>query len=125
MQEVEDIAVRIRKEGQGVPVVGLRIGKKRHAYALKAGVDSGEIGDREGEVAQSGGIHGGGGLGIGRGFDDFDHGSVGGLDEDGLTVGGLEIDDEIQVFRIPEGEAERIRRRDGNVFDSGDHMSGL
>ena len=41
----EDIAVRIGKEGKGVPMGGLRIGKKTHTVPLEAGVDFGEIGD--------------------------------------------------------------------------------
>ena len=46
MQQVEDIAVRIGEEGQGVPVDSLRIGKKTNVFPLQAGVDLGEIGDR-------------------------------------------------------------------------------
>jgi len=40
-------------------------------------------------------------------------------------VGGLVIDDEIQMLDVPEGEAEWIGGRDGDVFDAGDHMRGL
>ena len=46
MQQVEDIAVRISKEGQGIPIGGQRIGKKTHTFSFEAGVDVGEIGDR-------------------------------------------------------------------------------
>ena len=99
--------------------------RKRNAFLLQAGVDGGEVGHREGEVAQTGGIHPGGGRGIGSGFDDLDHGAVGGFDKDGLAVGRLVIDDEIQMLHVPSGEAERIGRRDRDVFDSGDHMRGL
>ena len=125
MQQVEDIAVRIGKEGQGIPIGGQRIGKKTHTFSFEAGVDVGEIGDREGKVAQTGGIHTGGGYGVGGGFDDFDHGAIGSFDEDGLAGGRLIIDDEIKMLDVPEGEAEWIRGGDGDVFDSGDHMRGL
>jgi hypothetical protein len=48
VQQVEDIAVRIGKEGQRIPIGGQRIGKKTHTFPLEPGVDAGEIGDREG-----------------------------------------------------------------------------
>ena len=101
MQQVEDIAVRIGKEGQGIPIGDQRIGKKTHTFSFEAGVDVGEIGDREGKVAQTGGIHTGGGYGVGGGFDDFDHGAIGSFDEDGLAGGRLIIDDEIQMLDVP------------------------
>jgi len=125
VQQVEHITVRIGKEHHGVSMCRLRISKKTHTFRLQAGVDFGEIGDCEGEVAQSGGIHAGGGHGIGGGFDDFDHGAIGGFDEDGLAGGWLVVDDKIQMLDVPEGEAEWIRGGDGDVFDSGDHMRGL
>ena len=125
MQQVEDIAVRIGEKGQRVPVGGLRIGKKAHALIYQAGVDAGKIRNREGEVAQTGGIEAGGGHSSRRGLDDFDHGAVGSFDENGFAVGGPIVDDEIQMLDIPEGEAVWIGRCDRDVFDSGDHMRGL
>ena len=53
VQQVQDIAVRVREEGQGVAIGGLGIRKKRNALLFQAGIDRGEIGDREGEVAEA------------------------------------------------------------------------
>jgi hypothetical protein len=39
VQQMEDIAVPIGEEGQGVSVGGLRIGKKTHTFPLEAGID--------------------------------------------------------------------------------------
>src|ERR1019366_2851233 len=44
VQQVQDIAVPIREECQGVPVGGLRIGEKVHAHFLQPGVHGGEMG---------------------------------------------------------------------------------
>ena len=54
-------------------------------------------------MAESGRIHAGGGHGIGSGLDDFDHGAVGGLDEDGLAARRPVIDDETEMLHIPFG----------------------
>ena len=113
------------KKAREFPLVVCASVRKRTPFRLRAGVDFGEIDDREGEVAQAGGIHTGGGHGIECGFDDFDHGAIGSFDEDGLAGGRLIIDDEIKMLDVPEGEAEWIRGGDGDVFDSGDHMRGL
>jgi hypothetical protein len=125
VQQVEEIAVRIGKEGQGVSMCRHCIGKKTHILPLETGVDFGKISDRKGDVAQAGGIHAVGGYRSGCRFDDLDHGAIGSFDEDGLAGGWLVIDDEIQVLHVPQGETEGIRGGDGDVFDSGDHMRGL
>jgi hypothetical protein len=76
-------------------------------------------------MAQPGGIHGGGWLRIGRRFDNLNHRAIRGFDKDRLTVRGSVIDEEIEMFYVPAGEAVGIGRRDRNVFDSSDHMKGL
>jgi O-acetyl-ADP-ribose deacetylase (regulator of RNase III) len=105
LNQVQQIAVAIRKEDQTIAFVIHRLGEEPHACFTEPVIGSVEIVDRNGEMAEAGVFHGLRGPVACRG-NNLEHRAVGRLDEIIAVV--LEIDDEIEVIHVPLSEVSGI-----------------
>ena len=121
MEQVQDIAITVPKEGDCVPVGSFGLCQKSHTFGDEFGVRDVEIVHHQRHVADARVLHAQNGRRACGGFDDLDHGSVAGFDEDGLAALRAPVDGEVEMLDIPVGEAVRVGRGDGGVFDAGDH----
>ena len=105
MDQVAEIAIDIFKKGEAIALIGEWLTDEGDAFVLKNGVGSVEIVDRDGEVADAGGLHF-----VGAGFasarDDFEHGTVLRFDE--IVAGVFKIDVELKMSYIPISESLRV-----------------
>src|SRR5947209_534694 len=119
MQEMENIAVRIPEEDQGVAAYFLHVRQKMNALLNELGMLGSEILDGKSNVAQSGRSHPLDRLCARFGLNDLEQRSVRRLDEDPPAVRRLVVNHKIQILHIPVSQLVRIGRGDRCVFNSG------
>ncbi len=120
MDQVAEIAIGIFKEDEAVALIAERLSLESDTFGLKQGIGGIEIVNGDSEVADAWGLHFvGAGCAIAR--DNFEHGTILGLDE--IIARVFEIDVELKVSYIPIGESLGVRGSNCGVFEALKHRT--